>query len=85
MTFIVLLISIAIIIGTVKYGLCNGLNRIGVSLNWSAKTRGQITGYATSVPEAVALISTAMSGVWSAGLWNIALYRTKYNILRNKV
>ena len=41
-------------------------------MNWSAKTRGQVTGYATSVPEFVCLVAAGLAGVWTAGLWNIA-------------
>jgi len=41
-------------------------------VNWSAKARGQVTGYATSVPELIGLVAAGMAGVWEAGFWNVA-------------
>jgi Ca2+/Na+ antiporter len=49
-----------------------GLERISAALRWTPKARGQATGYATSVPELVVLVAAGLSGVWEAGLWNIA-------------
>ncbi len=62
----------ALIIALVRYGMLNGLRQIASAQKWSAKTRGQVTGYATSVPEFVCLLAAGLSGVWDAGLWNIA-------------
>ena len=31
----------------------------------------QITGFATSVPELVCLVSAGLADVWEAGLWNV--------------
>jgi Ca2+/Na+ antiporter len=62
----------ALIIALVRYGMLNGLRQIASARKWSAKTRGQVTGYATSVPEFVVLLAAGFSGVWDAGLWNIA-------------
>ena len=64
--------SAAAIIMFVKYGLLRGIDQIANAMNWSTKTRGQLTGYATSVPEFVCLVSAGLAGVWEAGLWNIA-------------
>jgi Ca2+/Na+ antiporter len=71
MPIIVMLVSAVSIIGLVKYGLVPGIDRVSASLDWSLKARGKATGYATSVPELVTLIAAGLSGVWSAGLWNI--------------
>lgn len=67
-----MLVSAAAILLLVKYGLIAGIDRIAVALNWSAKARGQATGFATSAPELVVLTAAGLSGVWEAGLWNIA-------------
>ncbi len=62
----------AAIILAVKFGLLRGIDNIASVLKLSAKTRGQVTGYATSVPELVCLVAAGLAGVWEAGLWNIA-------------
>ncbi len=72
MSAIVMIISAIAIIAFVKYGLLRGIHLVAGAMNWSAKTRGQVTGYATSVPEFVCLVSAGLAGVWQAGLWNIA-------------
>ena len=72
MEYLTLLLSVVVIVASVRFGLVHGLNNVARSFNWSPKVRGQVTGLATSVPEAAALLSTALAGVWSAGLWNIA-------------
>ena len=72
MSPIIMIVSALAIIFCVKYGLLRGIDQMADSLRWSAKTRGQITGYATSVPELVCLVSAGLAGVWQAGLWNIA-------------
>ena len=64
--------SAAAIIFFVKFGLLRGIDNIAIAMKWSAKARGQATGYATSVPELVCLVSAGLAGVWDAGLWNIA-------------
>ena len=68
----VMILSAAAIIFLVKYGLLKGIDHVAGAMNWSAKARGQLTGYATSVPEFVCLVSAGLAGVWQAGLWNIA-------------
>jgi len=72
MPIVIMLLSAFSIIGLVKYGLVPGIDRVSQSLGWSLKARGKATGYATSVPELVALVAAGLSGVWEAGLWNIA-------------
>ena len=72
MPAIYMIISAGVIILLVKVGLLRGIDHITGALNWKAKARGQLTGYATSVPEFVCLVSAGLAGVWEAGLWNIA-------------
>lgn len=67
-----MIVSAAAIILLVKLGLLRAIDNIANAMRWSTKTRGQITGYATSVPEFVCLVSAGLAGVWEAGLWNIA-------------
>jgi len=67
-----MILSAGAIIVFVKYGLVAAIDQLAGALNWSAKARGQATGFATSAPELVALIAAGLSGVWDAGLWNIA-------------
>ena len=72
MSFVVMLLSAASIIGLVRFGLLAGLDQLAGALRWDAKLRGQATGYATSAPELVTLTAAGLAGVWEAGLWNIA-------------
>ena len=72
MDVIILVVSIVTVLITVQKGLCRGIDHLSLALSWSPKIRGQVTGFATSIPEFAALISTALAGVWTAGLWNIA-------------
>jgi Ca2+/Na+ antiporter len=72
MPIVIMMLSAFAIIGLVKYGLVPGIDRLSAAQGWSLKARGKATGYATSVPELVALVAAGLSGVWEAGLWNIA-------------
>ncbi len=72
MSVLTMVVSAAAIIFFVKFGLLHGIDHIANAMSWSAKARGQVTGYATSVPELVCLVSAGLAGVWEAGLWNIA-------------
>ena len=72
MPIVIMLASSLAVIGLVKFGLVPGIDRLSASLGWSLKARGKATGYATSVPELVTLVAAGLSGVWDAGLWNIA-------------
>jgi Ca2+/Na+ antiporter len=71
-SILVMILSAAAIIAFVKYGLVAAIDQLAGALGWSSKARGQATGFATSAPELVALIAAGLSGVWDAGLWNIA-------------
>ncbi len=68
----ILMLSAAVIVSAVRYLLIPGIGRIGVALKFSEKVRGQMIGYATSVPELTVLVAGALAGVFDAGLWNIA-------------
>jgi Ca2+/Na+ antiporter len=72
MSPLIMIASAAAIIFFVKFGLLHGIDQIANAMSWTAKARGQVTGYATSVPELVCLVSAGLAGVWEAGLWNIA-------------
>lgn len=72
MSVLVMLLSAAFIILVVRYGLLAGIEHVANAMQWTAKTRGQVTGFATSTPELVCLIAAGLAGVWDAGLWNIA-------------
>ena len=72
MAALIMIVSAAAIILFVKFGLLRGIDNIASAMKWSAKARGQVTGYATSVPELVVLVAAGLAGVWEAGLWNIA-------------
>ena len=68
----ILMLSAAAIVGAVRFLLIPGIGKIGAALKFSAKVRGQMIGYATSVPELTVLVAGAFAGVFNAGLWNIA-------------
>ena len=72
MSVLIMVLSAATIVLIVKYGLVAGIEHIAGALAWTAKARGQATGFATSAPEFVCLVSAGVAGVWEAGLWNIA-------------
>lgn len=72
MPALIMVLSAGAIVLCVRYGLLQGIDHVANAMKWEAKTRGQVTGYATSVPEMVCLISAGLAGVWDAGLWNIA-------------
>lgn len=72
MPVIYMITSAVIIILCVRLGLLRSIDHIANAMRWGPKTRGQLTGYATSVPEFVCLVSAGLAGVWEAGLWNIA-------------
>ena len=68
----ILMLSAAVIVSAVRFLLIPGIGTIGAALKFSAKVRGQMIGYATSVPEFTVLVAGAFAGVFKAGLWNIA-------------
>ena len=71
-------VKLAILIGcavltviSVRVLLMPGIDIVGSRLKFSTKTRGQIIGYATSVPELTIVLISAFNGIFDAGLWNI--------------
>lgn len=54
-----------------KYILVKLLRNIGESLNLSSKIVGEISGFATSIPELLTVTFSAFSGLLSASLYNI--------------
>ena len=68
----ILILSAAAIVVAVRFMLVPGIGKIGAALKFSAKVRGQMIGYATSVPEFTVLVAGALNGVFDAGMWNIA-------------
>jgi Ca2+/Na+ antiporter len=68
----ILILSAAAIVAAVRYLLIPGIGKIGAAFKFSAKVRGQVIGYATSVPEFTVLVAGALAGVFNAGMWNIA-------------
>lgn len=69
---IILIVSAASIVGAVRFLLIPGIGRVSAALGFSEKTRGQLIGYATSVPEFTVVVAGALAGVFDAGMWNIA-------------
>lgn len=55
-----------------RYVLTTGVIWLADNTEMSPKLKGKILGFATSVPELVATVSTAAMGLLGAGLWNIA-------------
>ena len=68
----ILVACAAITVTAVRYLVIRGIDTLCCILRLPPKTRGQIIGYATSMPEFVVVLSAAFSGVFEAGLWNIA-------------
>ncbi|TGG79466.1 MAG: hypothetical protein ERJ69_06875 [Aphanocapsa feldmannii 288cV] len=67
-----LLIAISITVASVRWLMVSGIQQLSDSLGWSAKAKGQLIGFATSLPELVVVLAAAWAGVFSAGFWNIA-------------
>ena len=72
MEFIMLLCLGAVVILITRFLLIEGLQYTSDAWKLPQKIRGQILGYATSVPELVGTVGTASKGLLGAGLWNIA-------------
>jgi Ca2+/Na+ antiporter len=70
--FLVLSLSAATIVAAVRYLLVPGIGQVSAALKFSIKTRGQMIGYATSIPELTMVVAGAIAGVFDAGMWNIA-------------
>lgn len=69
---LILSLSAAAIVAAVRYLLVPGIGQVCAVLGFSIKTRGQIIGYATSIPELTMVVAGAVAGVFDAGMWNIA-------------
>jgi len=69
---IFLCLAAAVIVGAVRFFLLSGIEHICNVLHYSAKVKGQLIGYATSLPELVVILTSAWAGVISAGFWNVA-------------
>ena len=69
-----LLVSAGITIAAVRLLLMNGLEQMAERQRWSAKSKGQVLGYVTSLPELVVVVATAFNGLesFAGGFWNIA-------------
>ena len=72
LNFIILTVCAFITIAAVRVLVIYGINVLSTALRFSVKTKGQIIGYATSIPELVVIVSSAFAGVFEAGFWNIA-------------
>lgn len=66
-----IILGLGVVVVT-RFVLCEGIERLAAATNLSSKTKGQILGYSTSLPELVGTASTAWLGLLGAGLWNIA-------------
>lgn len=71
-TLLVLLLCAIATVVSVRLLVIYGIGIICGVLDLPSKVRGQIIGYATSMPEFVVVISSALTGVFDAGFWNIA-------------
>ena len=72
----ILILSAAVIVAAVRFLLIPAIVRIAAALKFSAKLRGQMIGYVTSLPELTVLVAGALAGVFNAGLWNIVASNT---------
>jgi Ca2+/Na+ antiporter len=70
--FAILAVSSVVTVAAVRLLVMCGIEVICHELGFSAKTKGQVIGYATSAPELVVVIAAAGVGVLDVGLWNIA-------------
>ena len=71
MEFVYLIILGIITIVLTRFLLIDGIVMVASAWGIPKKTRGQVLGYATSVPELVGTVGTASKGLLGAGLWNI--------------
>ena len=70
--FVLLSLLIGIIVSAVRFFMIPGIENTCRALDYSSKAKGQLLGYATSTPELVIVISSAIAGVFDVGFWNIA-------------
>jgi len=69
---LILLVATIVTVQAVRMLVIRGIENICDACSLSSKAKGQILGYATSTPELVVVVSSALSGVFEAGFWNIA-------------
>jgi Ca2+/Na+ antiporter len=66
------LIGLAVaIVAAVRFFVITGVELVCRRFAFSSKTKGQLIGYTTSLPEFVVILSSALGGVFDVGLWNI--------------
>ncbi len=70
--FGILAVLAGVTVLAVRLLILRGLEIITTCLRLGTKTKGQLLGYATSIPELVVVLSSAWAGVFDAGFWNIA-------------
>lgn len=70
--FALLAVLAGVTVAAVRMLILRGLDIVTTCLNLGTKTKGQLLGYATSIPELVVVVSAAWAGVFDAGFWNIA-------------
>ncbi len=70
--FVILALCACVTVAAVRLLVIHGIEIICQTLRFSSKTKGQIIGYATSLPEFVIIVASAFAGVFDAGFWNIA-------------
>ncbi len=70
--FAILAVLAGVTVAAVRFLILRGLDILTTCLNLGTKTKGQLLGYATSIPELVVVLSAAWAGVFDAGFWNIA-------------
>ena len=69
--FLSLIFLAVVIVAAVRYLVITGVELVCRRFALSSKTKGQIIGYTTSLPEFVVILSSALGGVFDVGLWNI--------------
>jgi Ca2+/Na+ antiporter len=70
--FAILAALAGVTVAAVRLLILRGLDILTTCLKLGSKTKGQLLGYATSIPELVVVTSAAVAGVFDAGFWNIA-------------
>lgn len=64
-------IYILLIIVISKYFLVKIVRKLAVSLNLKSNTVGEVTGFSTSVPEFLTIITSSLRGLIGTGIYNI--------------
>ena len=61
MPALIMIVTAGLIILLVRFGLLAGIDQVANAMRWTAKTRGQVTGFATSTPELVCLVAAGLA------------------------